>query len=306
MLSSAGFVKQSLDTHLFFARVMKEHAYFLAVNFPPKDAVYILQADSFKTAFEKMLSQTVALSNSVVSAGVLESGEVITRYTLDAEKKTAFYTGMKIQTGITQSEAGLTGGEINRMNPVLEKKVIILNDKIINLLNGLIRYKTKVLADVRSCKLFSFNYPHMTDHIIREAELYLKMVQKLQKREEIHQEKDIQEELVFWNDIMAEHSEFIRGMLDPTETQLIKTANDFAEEFKKLTKEAKQATDLVSVLEKVTEDSLKATQELRTFKEQGTKGILDCEIQSVILPLLSDHVLREANHYLRLLKRNIT
>ena len=38
------------------------------------------------------------------------------------------------------------------------------------------------------------------------------------------------------------------------------------------------------------------------FKAAGTKGIQSCEIRSVILPLLADHVLREANHYIRLLK----
>lgn len=32
------------------------------------------------------------------------------------------------------------------------------------------------------------------------------------------------------------------------------------------------------------------------------KGILDTKIASIILPLLADHVLREANHYIRLLE----
>lgn len=44
---------------------------------------------------------------------------------------------------------------------------------------------------------------------------------------------------------------------------------------------------------------------LRDFKEEATKGILGCKIKSVILPLLADHVVREANHYIRLLNDNI-
>jgi hypothetical protein len=55
-------------------------------------------------------------------------------------------------------------------------------------------------------------------------------------------------------------------------------------------------------IEKVTNDSLKATKDIRDFKAQGTQGILECKIKSIILPLLGDHTLREANHYLRLLK----
>lgn len=53
---------------------------------------------------------------------------------------------------------------------------------------------------------------------------------------------------------------------------------------------------------KVTGESLKATQEIRDFKAQGTQGLLECQVKSIIIPLLGDHTLREANHYLRLLK----
>lgn len=47
--------------------------------------------------------------------------------------------------------------------------------------------------------------------------------------------------------------------------------------------------------------SLDETVKFREFKAAGAKGIQNCEIRSVILPLLADHVLREANHYIRLL-----
>ena len=52
----------------------------------------------------------------------------------------------------------------------------------------------------------------------------------------------------------------------------------------------------------MTASSLEKTVKLRDFKAAGTKGIQECKIRSVILPLLADHVLREANHYIRLLK----
>jgi hypothetical protein len=104
---------------------------------------------------------------------------------------------------------------------------------------------------------------------------------------------------MFWNDIMAEHSKFIRGLLDPTEEELIQKANSFAGEFDELTKAAREAYDKIELLPEVTQSSMAATTEIRNFKQQGTLGILECKIRSIILPLLSDHVLREANHYLK-------
>ncbi|HEX9026574.1 MAG TPA: DUF2935 domain-containing protein, partial [Clostridium sp.] len=64
----------------------------------------------------------------------------------------------------------------------------------------------------------------------------------------------------------------------------------------------KEAMDNSMPITKVTDDSFKATVRISTFKAQGTQGLVECKIKSIIIPLLGDHTLREANHYLRLLK----
>lgn len=56
------------------------------------------------------------------------------------------------------------------------------------------------------------------------------------------------------------------------------------------------------MVSQVTANSLEATTAIRDFKAQGTEGILNCQVKSIIIPLLGDHTLREANHFLRLLK----
>lgn len=302
MLSSAEFIKQSLEIHLFFGRIMKEHAFFLEAGFTPKDAGFTNQADAFRMAFDGLLAEAVSLSNGVVSPEVLQSGEVLTQYTLNAEMQSSYYTGLAIQTNITQAEAGLAGGGVLIVNPMLEQRVYLLNQKAINLITAIIQFKTNILSNVLSCQMFTVNYPLLIDHILREAKLYLRMVQRLQNREEVNAQREAYEQELFWNRIMAEHSKFIRGLLDPTEDELIKTANNFGNEFDQLTVEAKQAIDKTLPISKVTGDSLKATKKIREFNTQGTKGLLECKIKSIIIPLLGDHVLRESNHYLRLLK----
>ncbi|HCC08226.1 MAG TPA: hypothetical protein DEP72_08745 [Clostridiales bacterium] len=303
MLTGTEFIKQSLGLHLFFLRIMKEHAIFLKLGFTPKNSGLAEQADGFRIKLEVLLTEVVAMSNNVVSPDVLSSGEVITTYTLNAEKTTQYFTGANIDTRITEEEAKLQGNPGMRLNIMLENKVLMANKKAIELISDLIKFKKMVLSDVLSCKIFTTNYPSMVPHIIGEAEFYLNMVKRLQDREEIESEKQVLKQAIFWNDIMAEHSEFIRGLLDPSENKLIMTANKFANEFNKLEKESKAATEATAHVQKVTRDSLKATQELRNFKAQGTKGILECKIKSIIIPLLADHVLREANHYLRLLRK---
>jgi len=303
MLSSTEFVRQSLELHLFFARIMKEHSFFLEVGFTQKDSNYIQQADNFRMEFDRLLGDVISLSNGVVSPSVLESGEVITPFTLKAEMATAYFTGVNIPINLTKSEAGLMGSDTLMINnPMLEQRVFMINLRAMELLKALAQFKTMVLSNVISCRIFTTNYPLLIDHILREAKFYFQIVYRLQNREEINIVKDMYEQENFWNRIMAEHSKFIRGLLDPTEDELIKTANNFGIEFDKLTRESKEAMDKTMPITKVTEDCLKATVEIAKFKTQGTQGLVECKIKSIIIPLLGDHTLREANHYLRLLK----
>lgn len=302
MLSDNKFIRQSLELHLFFARIMKEHSFFLQISFTPRDSNFMQKANSFRHEFDKLLEDAIHLSNGVVSNSVLQSGEVITPYTMKAEMASGYYTGIDIPTYLTEAEIGLKGNDSVIFNPALEKRVYELNNRALSLIAGLIQFKTMILSEVVSCRMFTTNYPLLIDHILREAKLYYKMIQRLQNHEEINMEKDAYEQEAFWNRIMAEHSKFICGLLDPTENELKETANNFGKEFDKLTGEAIYVTEKTIPIDQLTEDSLTATEEIKKFKQKGTQGLIECKIKSIIIPLLGDHTLREANHFLRLLK----
>lgn len=302
MLSRSDFVSHSLELHLFFARIMKEHSFFLELGFTPKDANFTEQADDFRKEFDNLLCDVVLLSNGVVSPDVLQSGEVITKYTLNAEMASVYYTGIDIPVEITKKEADLSDCYMYQGDQLLDESVYCINQRAIDLISALIQFKTIILSNVLSCKMFTVNYPLLIDHILREAKLYLLMVRRLQNGEAAFTRQEAIEQEIFWNRIMAEHAKFIRGLLDPTENDLFLAANNFGNEFDQLTEEAKAAMDMTIPESKVTADSLEATKEIRDFKAQGTQGILECKVKSIIIPLLGDHTLREANHYLRLLR----
>ena len=160
-------------------------------------------------------------------------------------------------------------------------------------------FKERILKEVDCGNLFTLNYPLLIKHILREAKLYRATIDALMHNRNLTY-KDILGTEDFWNQIMMEHALFIRGLLDPCEETLIKTAHEFAMDYKKLLERAR--TQNCRMLQELADDSLAKTLEYRNFKATGTKGILNCEIDSIILPLLADHVLREANHYIRILE----
>ncbi|MGX4600704.1 DUF2935 domain-containing protein [Faecalimicrobium sp. JNUCC 81] len=299
MLSDQKYVILSLELHLFFSRIMKEHSLFLEAGFTPKDSNLAKEADHYKREFEKLLSYTVSASNGVIRPDVLESGEIVTDYTLSTEQKTQNLTGIEINQNITNSEARLHSGRNPQVSSEMVDYVKRLNSNAKKLLNGLINFKRRVLNGVLSCNLFTVNYPLLIDHITREAILYLSLIDDLENRIDIDS-MDIRETELFWDQIMMEHALFIRGLLDPSENNLIETSDDFANEYEDLIEEAKNMTNVT--INSITNETLNQTIQFKDFKQAGTAGLDQCKIKSIILPLLADHVLREANHYIRLLK----
>lgn len=302
MLSNNEFIRQSLELHLFFARIMKEHSFFLEIGFTQKDLGFARKADSLRMQFDKLLADVISISNGVVSNNILQSGEVFTPYTLKAEMASSYFTGVEIPINLTKAESGLMGYDSMGSSALLEERVSIINNRAMELVLKLVQFKSDILSGVMHCNMFTNNYPLLIDHILREATFYYRLIERLQDNEDINLEKEAYDQEAFWNRIMAEHSKFIRGLLDPTENELIDTANNFGNEFDKLTEEAIKAMNMTLPISKITDDSLKATIKIKEFKKQGTQGLLDCKIKSIIIPLLGDHTLREANHYLRLLK----
>ena len=299
MINDQRYVILSLELHLFFSRIMKEHSFFLEAGFTPKDSNLAKEAEFYKNEFEKQLLYAVSASNGIIRPNVLNSGEIITDFTLGTEIKSQNLTGIDLNQDITKKESQLYSESNPKISSNRVNYVSQLNANAQRLLKELINFKQKILNDVLSCNLFTVNYPLLIEHIIREAKLYLSLVNDLENRIDIDL-KDTRETELFWDQIMMEHSQFIRGLLDPTEENLIDTANDFANEFKDLIKEAKSATD--ATINSVTNETLDKTTQLKNFKQAGTEGISSCKIRSIILPLLADHVLREANHYIRLLE----
>lgn len=179
---------------------------------------------------------------------------------------------------------------------MLTRQVQSLNRDALNLLNRLINFKERVLCSVNSCGIFTVNYPLLIEHILREARLYRAHVMRLEGLNDCSCQ-ELRDGELFWNQIMMEHAMFIRGLLDPSEDKLIDAADDFAEDYKRLLCTTSNANDRVMR----SNGSLELTRQFRDFKQAGVEGIEACKIKSIILPLLADHVLREANHYLRLL-----
>jgi len=277
---------------------MKEHALFMAVAFPAKNEDLIQEAKAYNQYFNSLLTKAVTLASNVFGI----KNDAVTQYTLEAEKATSYVTDFQIDTNLTNYELSLGSQPRYLPNQSIIEEVSTLNNQAIQATQGLIIYKTNLINGVLNCQIYTGNYPLLLDHIRREALFFVDLLSKLQYRYEPNAIEEAIRQQVFWNQIMSEHAKFIRGFLDPTEEDLIDIAQNFGEQFSDLNNKAIQMSQFPQTLPQITTESIQLTKDIQGFKTQGTEGILQCKIKSLIFPLLGDHTIREANHYLNLLE----
>jgi hypothetical protein len=181
-----------------------------------------------------------------------------------------------------------------------------LNTKALALLEELQLFQRSLLEDVLACRVFTVNYPLIIDHIIRETAHYMSMLKMLMSGKTNLGPIEFALEQAFWNNNLGEHAEFSSGLLDPSEMDLKQKADGLSREFQMLEQQALMASKMLNHLPELTMRSHDAAMAMRDLDSQGTKGLLTCKVRSIIIPLLADHDLREANHYIRILKETMS
>ncbi len=288
MLNDQDFIRLSIENNLFWARIMKEHAIFIESSMPASQTQLAAQADQFKQQFERILAESIRLANSVVSVRALQSGQYFTRFTEAAEQATQQLTGIEINSSLTKAEYNIQpSGSYAPAQPTAQN-VFSLNQFILEQINAFAKFKSDLYNAQASCRIFTFLYTSVYEHVFHEARKYMEILSGLQKRDENYN-KDFES---FWNQHMSDHAKVMRGLFDPTEAEHFNTADGFAKTFDAIIK--KRNADR--------SEELTATRALSEFKAATTQEILECKVKSLMSPLFTDHILREALYYIFLLQ----
>jgi hypothetical protein len=286
MLSSADYIQKSMENDLFWVRIMKEHAVFIEASMPPPLSQYAQTAEHYKQQFAVLLSETIRHAVGVVSKSTLQSGQYYTQYTEAAEQAVQNLTGVATDSYLTQMAYNIEPLTAFPISPEIEQSVDRLNAYILNTVTAFAAFKADLLANQSACRIFTFLYMADLKHILEEAQRYARILTGL-----INRDEDFNADFnAFWKHNMSDHAKSMRGLFDPTETAFIGEADRYAHVF-----DALGAAPSMS--------ALADTKELSAFKATATQGMLACKVKSIMNPLYTDHLLREANHYIWLMSR---
>lgn len=288
MLNDEEFIRLSIENHLFWARIMKEHAIFIESSMPPPQAQLAAQADQFKQQFDRILAESIRLANGIVPGRAIQSGQYFTRYTEASEQATQQLTGIEINSNLTKAEYSIQpSGSYTPAQPTAQN-VFSLNQYVLEQINAFAKFKSDLYNMQASCRIFTFLYTSVYEHVFHEAMKYMEILTGLQKREENYNNGFE----AFWNQHMSDHAKVMRGWFDPTESEHFNKADSFAKTFDAMIKKGNASRA----------EELAATRGLSEFKANTTQEILECKVKSLMAPLFTDHILREALYYIYLLQ----
>ena len=126
-MSYKEYVGMSLELHLFFDRIMKEHSFFIELSLTEKNKQEKNIANNFQKLFSDILGKIVTLANGRINNNLLNSGEIVTDKTLEAERKSSNLTQIQIDTNITLMESELKSGNL------------IINEELVNAISNIIK-----------------------------------------------------------------------------------------------------------------------------------------------------------------------
>ena len=180
-----------------------------------------------------------------------------------------------------------------------------LLDEIIGAVRALIAFQRGILALMLQCSIRPSIPPLFVDHITREAVHFLELL--LNPQPPLSTIQQAIRRAVFWLRQMKEHIEFIIHLLDPSERLLINQAEKLLKVFRKLLETAR---DLESMSEsrplffnaavRFIFEVNEKTAILRDFKATAHELVVLCRVLSTVPdPLLTDHVRREADKFLK-------
>jgi hypothetical protein len=148
--------------------------------------------------------------------------------------------------------------------------------KVLPLARELRAYKMAINKSLNEGKWVGWIFPSFVRHIIQELDFFVDKLNGVR-----YSPKD---EVDFWNHINSDHAAFESHLLDPYERKLSAKANALSE---------KIATLPDSEEDMFIKISLNAAAELDAFNKKGRSLAKANKLQSVIHPVLMDHVIRE-------------
>lgn len=303
MLTDELFVLQTLANDLYYLRTIREFCANIQLAFLDNNQEYKDIAEQFALKCEELGGILIKYADGRLPKSVLDSGILVTKYTLPCEKLTEKLFDIKIATEITEKELALTPGrDYNPSQDVIDE-LMRVNREANVMIKNFIEFCQDIYDNQKKQNLFSYSYLAMYRYMLEEAKLFETTLERLINKDNIDPTYVIDYE--YWFNIsMKDAAMFIRGLVDPDSNDIFVRANSFVSEFDVLISEYKTASLSPDTQEQLTSKSLRAVERFRMFIADVIQDVLNADLYFIIEPIFLDNMYTAANYFRYILTLN--
>lgn len=243
--------------------------------------------------YQELFKRIIPFSNNKVSKEFLNSDILYTSYTRDLELDTIKYFDIGLDPSITLECLNLIPGNIDLLDlkevDKYMEELLHLLDKSTNTLNNISTY-------IKENNMFLTIYPLVVDHIINENKLLKDTLERLLKKEGTDPTYVYTLEYYYTN-FLKEHSLLIRNLINPVKNKEVEMSNKYYNLYNSLLTSFNNEVSPYSI-DGIYNKCINITNSFKSFLNETINMTINNHSNFMIVPIILDHLLREANSYI--------
>ena len=292
-------IQNQLEFILYQTRITYEHEMFIISFLTDKEIYYkeILK-DNIKK-YQALIKEILLFSNNKLSYNFINSNTLYTTFTKKIEENTIKYFDIGLDLNVTQIIEKLKPGNLI-LNDQNIKKINQLTKKLYTLLTNSKQMLNSIYKYINNGQLFLTIYPLAIKHIIDETTILENTLERIIKKEKPDPTYVYTLEY-FYTNFLQEHSLIIKNMVNPNQNEIIILSNNYLNQYQELLKKFNNNISPYSINE-IYNECQYITNNFQSLLFKITKIVEKNTSNFMILPLITDHLLRESYCYMMNLK----
>lgn len=299
MLDNVAYARETIESGLFYLRTIREFCTAIQLSFLSNNQNYIDTAEDFGKRYEEL--GKIAIKYGKISKLAYDSQIFVTDYTLDTELLTEKLFDIDLNTDLTVEEKKVEIGDISEPSNEDIEKLNILNARALILTRNFVDFLKEIYSEIDRNNLFGYVYLDLIDYMKDESNLYIRILERIQNRETIDP-LFVTDYIYRYQLVMRDTAIFLRGLCDPTNSDVVDTFALFVNTFQNLSIEYKEAILSPESQKSLNERTSEAVDQYRKFLSNVIQRVLNAELHFLINPTFLDNVYTEANYFSYLLE----
>jgi len=298
MLDNTAYARNTIESGLFYLRTLREFCTAIELSFLSNNQNYIDTAKDFGKRYEQL--GEIAIRYGKISKLAYDSQIFVTDYTLETELLTEKLFDIDLNTDLTVEEKKVEVGEATEPTMEVLEQLDLLNSNALTLTRNFVEFLKQIYNEIDNNDLFAYLYLDLINYMKNEANLYIRILERTINKESVDP-LFVTDYIYRYQLVMRDTAMFLRGLVDPRNSDVFDTFQLFVNTFQKLSSEYKDATISPDVQKQLNTRTSKAVDEYRGFLSTVIQRVLNSEVQFLINPTFLDNVYTEANYFSYLL-----